>query len=486
VSERSFLRGLAALCGLVLLIYAPVWGASALSWDDVVWLEDPALELPWGPALWRAWLGVHDGVVYPGLRAAWWVERWLTGPELPAAHAVELGLFVGLVGMVGRLALRWFGAGAGVGLAVAAWALAPQQVESVAWLTSRKDLLAVTLLVGALTAEQAGWRRLGSALLLVGVLVKPPVWLVAVALVGLAVAAGGSVWRSWAPALTLGALVLGWSAALSVGSRLEGAAVTELLGRGLRLQGHWHLAAVGGIAPAAVYPEPAGAALLGIGAMCSLGWVAWLRWGPGARSLRCAWAALWWLPLLPYGGPLEMAFWGADRHLLVPLAGLVGAIAMSLVGLEGRGRLLRLLLVGWVGWSAARSAVRVPAWRDDLALWGAEQRRPGEHWARPFQLGMALAKRGAFGDAAEAFVDSYRLRPADETAARLIVARLAAERWDAERHRVASTLVTAPGDARGWMEVSEALFGLGAREAASFAFEHCRARWGAACQPVVR
>jgi hypothetical protein len=476
-----------ALLFVAFVLYLPVVSFGTLLWDDDVWLGDPLLEAPPGAALVRGWFEPFDGVVYPGMRASWWLERQLTGAALPWSHAIELVLFLGLIWLVSGLAARWFGRTPGVGIAVAVWALMPRHVESVAWLTGRKDLLSVTLVVAgiAVVGRQPARVLAGAGLVGAGVLVKPPVVLVAAALAALGVARGGLRWRDVGPALGVGAVAAVGCAVAAAGTPHHGLAAGDaVFGRALRLQGHWLLGCLGLSPPSAVYPEPAGSTLLVVGGLATAGWAVWVWRGPGEPSVRRALAALWWLPLLPYSGVVEMAFWGADRHLLAPSTGWVGAVALSLSGLHSRRPwLVRGLALGWVAWMALQTGVRVPAWRDDLSLWTAEQDRAGEHWARPFKLGMARARAGDFGAAAEALTASYRLRLHDDTAARLIVARVAASGWDAERHRVASQLVAAPQDAAGWMRISEELYGIGAKDEAAFAFLHCRARWGMACVP---
>ena len=146
----------AALVLLVLLAYLPALRAGYV-WDDDDYItQNPTLTDLKG--LVRIW--TQPGAVpqyYPVVHTTYWVERHLWGLRPLGYHLVNILLHgLGAVlfwSVLRRLSLR----GAWIGAAL--FALHPVGVESVAWVTERKNVLSTCFYLGsALFWFPATWR----------------------------------------------------------------------------------------------------------------------------------------------------------------------------------------------------------------------------------------------------------------------------------------------------------------------------------------
>jgi Flp pilus assembly protein TadD len=150
-SRKSFAAG-AALFALTTIAYAPVL-SNGFIWDDDAYVtRNPTLESAAG--LWRIWL--EPGATpqyYPLVFTSFWLERWRWGLDPAAYHAVNVVLHA-LNAVLLWLALRRLQVPAAWFIACL-FALHPVQVESVAWITERKNVLSTTFY---LAAALAYWR----------------------------------------------------------------------------------------------------------------------------------------------------------------------------------------------------------------------------------------------------------------------------------------------------------------------------------------
>ena len=163
--------------GIALLCLAVFWPAIAIDYDahaGFIWDDDDHYlndrlvnsEDGW----WRIWLDPQPGVVgstdaawvwnyWPLTRSSFWVDRHLFGtwddgrPNLLASHLVNVGLHA-LNAFLLLVVLRRMRA-PGAEIAALVFAVHPVTVESVAWITERKNLLSTTFFLLAL----ASWLR---------------------------------------------------------------------------------------------------------------------------------------------------------------------------------------------------------------------------------------------------------------------------------------------------------------------------------------
>ena len=152
------------LVALVLLAYAPSFGAGFLNYDDG-WLvaENPLL----APDAWRTpLLAFTDfsretrlilGAEYLPIRDLFgWLETRVFGVWAPGMHAVSVALYAFAALLFRGALLRCLGGGLGTELAAALFALHPVHAESVGWLAGQKDLLALCFVGGALYVHAGG------------------------------------------------------------------------------------------------------------------------------------------------------------------------------------------------------------------------------------------------------------------------------------------------------------------------------------------
>ncbi len=136
----------AALVALTLATYAPVRHAGFV-WDDDFYLADnPTLADLAG--LKRIWLDTSSNPqYYPLVFTSFWIERHLWGLEPSGYHLVNVGLHAASAVLLWRILLLL--AVPGAWLAAALFAIHPVQVESVAWVTERKNVLSGIFFLGA-------------------------------------------------------------------------------------------------------------------------------------------------------------------------------------------------------------------------------------------------------------------------------------------------------------------------------------------------
>lgn len=126
---------------LVLLVFAAYWPAisPATIWDDPDYLLNSQLvQHPEG--LYHIWLSPSQTPHYfPVVFTSFWAEHRLWGMYLPAFHAMNLVYHALSVCLLWHLLRKLRVTGAW--LAAALWAVHPMQVETVAWISERKNIL---------------------------------------------------------------------------------------------------------------------------------------------------------------------------------------------------------------------------------------------------------------------------------------------------------------------------------------------------------
>jgi Flp pilus assembly protein TadD len=134
---RIWLWGLFLVIATV-MTYQPAWNGK-LIWDDAAYLTaSPVLTAP--DALRRIWFSLESPSQYfPLTYTSFYLERLLWGPSPMGCHIVNLLLHAANVLLLWRLLARLRVPGAW--LAAGIFALHPVQVESVAWIAERKNVL---------------------------------------------------------------------------------------------------------------------------------------------------------------------------------------------------------------------------------------------------------------------------------------------------------------------------------------------------------
>ena len=187
---RLVVLGVLVLVGLTALAYRPALAAGYVRFDDTDYVqENRLLRSPAGlTQLWTQPRAYPVGVpFYPITFSLHWLEYRLWGPAPAGYHAVSVGLHALNALLVWLLVRRLRLPGAY--FAALLFALHPVQVQSVAWLAERKNVLAGSFyLLAALAAlrhvRRGTWGAFAATIVLfaLGLLSKPIVCTLPVAL----------------------------------------------------------------------------------------------------------------------------------------------------------------------------------------------------------------------------------------------------------------------------------------------------------------
>ena len=146
-AARRFLPA-ALIVGAALLAYAPVFRAGFI-WDDDKFLTgNPLIHAPDG--LYRFWFTTEPTDYFPLTSSMLWIEWRLWGANATGYHLVNVLLHAASAVLLWRVLLRLRAPGAW--LAGLLFALHPAAVESVAWITERKNTLPMALYLASILA----------------------------------------------------------------------------------------------------------------------------------------------------------------------------------------------------------------------------------------------------------------------------------------------------------------------------------------------
>jgi tetratricopeptide (TPR) repeat protein len=137
VSARRILPVFLVIAGLTFLAYTPAMRAGFI-WDDDDYVTENPLLLD-GAGLVRIWTTASTPQYYPMVFTTFWIEHKLWGLDATGYHVVNVALHALNAFLIGCILRRLSVPGAWW-IAVL-FAVHPVQVESVAWITERKNLL---------------------------------------------------------------------------------------------------------------------------------------------------------------------------------------------------------------------------------------------------------------------------------------------------------------------------------------------------------
>src|SRR5262249_17550319 len=136
-SRLRFLIAL-ALVGATLVVYRPVCNYAFVNLDDPDYVQDNPILRP-GPV--AAFTSIHAAYCIPLTRISYQLDYQLYGLAPGGYHCTNLLLHAANVVLLFLLLCRLTGATLASAIAAGLFALHPLQVESVAWVTERKDVL---------------------------------------------------------------------------------------------------------------------------------------------------------------------------------------------------------------------------------------------------------------------------------------------------------------------------------------------------------
>lgn len=450
VKYRPALIGL-CLAAIVLALYGPVGGYDfialddnlyildnvhlqrGLTWENLVWAMTTLDTANWHPL---TWLSLMADCELFGLNAGGYHRTSLL------LHLINtLLLFVVLRQMTGR-DLR-------SGFVAALFAVHPLNIESVAWIAERKNLLStlfwlLTLLAYVRYTQRPGRGRYGAVLAFfaLGLMAKPMAVSLPIVLLLLdywplgRIAAGdgaeGSVpartalrqfaflVREKIPLLVLALLSVG----ITVLAAQDGGAVKTLgafpisgrIANALAAYGAYLVKMLWPADLAIFYPYPPAipfwkvvAAALALGAATFLVLVTGRRF----RYLAVGW--LWYLvTLLPVIGIVQVGYQSmANRYAYVPMIGIFILIAWGVPDwTRGRaGRLVAAAGAAWVLALAVTTHLALPFWRDSDAAFGQALRVTRDNHIAQVGMGNVFLEQGDDAQAEAHYRESLRIKP---------------------------------------------------------------------------
>jgi tetratricopeptide (TPR) repeat protein len=440
----------AVLAALTLAVFAQVRHHEFVDLDDTLYVTDNphvTTGLTTDNAKWA---------LTTGYGANWHPLTWLShqldvslfGMDAGRHHLVSVGWHVLNTLLLFGLLRYMTGALWRPAFVAALFALHPAHVESVAWISERKDVLS-TFFWFAATWAYAWWaRRAGVAryalvavLLALGLAAKPMLVTLPFTLLLL------DVWplgRSRLPLskriiekLPLFALAAASSVITVIAQRGGGAVTTfdiitpaQRAGNAIVAYAEYLRMLVWPVDLAVLYPYvkslPTGRVLTAAAIVGVVTLVAW-RVRKTQPYLNVGW--LWFAgTLVPVIGLVQIGLQShADRYTYVPYTGLFIAVAWGGHALASRlgvaGRALRVAAAVLVIVAAVASNRQIKMWSSSEALWLRAVTSTRNNARAHYALGMIYARAGDSEAAATQFREALRLRP-DLTDARLVVPNL--------------------------------------------------------------
>jgi Flp pilus assembly protein TadD len=445
----------AALVAGALAVYAQVGGHGFVNLDDQQYVYDNPfvrLGLIWDGLAWA--FGFRATNWHPLTWLSHMLDVELFGLDAGRHHLVSVAIHSLNTVLVFLWLRQMTGATWRSAVVAAFFGLHPLHVESVAWISERKDVLyALFWLLGSMAWVQ--WTRRGGAgryllvvvLFALGLAAKPMAVTFPFALLlldgwplGRASLAHtreetsgrtvGALVREKTPlfALSAASVVLTWLAQRGTAAvRLESISLGARLANGVVAYVAYLRDAVWPAALGPFYPHPSVASTGHPGwlvAACAAGLAAVTFVALRERSRRpfLLWGWLWYLGLLvPVIGLVQVGLQSrADRYTYLPLLGLFVAITWEGAAIAGTSRTRRAIAATVTAIALLAFALvahsQVRHWRDSEAIWIRALAVTEGNWQAWRGLGDALADAGRHVEATAAHRQALQIRPTDAEA----------------------------------------------------------------------
>jgi tetratricopeptide (TPR) repeat protein len=411
-----------ALAAIVIACYASVLSNGFVGYDDPEYVTaNPhvATGISWTNFRW-ALTASHSSNWHPLTWISHQLDCALFGLNPAAHHLVSLLLhalntvllFLWLDGLTG---LRWRSA-----LLATIFGLHPLHVESVAWVSERKDVLSALCWMLALLAYLAYVRKPGftrylivAACFTAGLLSKPMVVTLPAILLLID-------WWQRRPLRLIEKLPLfalaAAGAGMTVWAHQQSSSIASTVTFPLQLRlanaaiSYWRYLAktIVPIDLAAFYPMPRSIpAWLAIAAMLGLLAVTYFA----MRDRRIAFSWLWYLiTLAPVIGIVQTGMQSmADRYMYLPMAGLLAVMAWETQHARAVAAASALAIAA----CAILTIRQIPVWHDGVTLFTHAIRVTDGNFVAHDNLGVELDRRGRSEEALAHYREAVRIRPGD-------------------------------------------------------------------------
>lgn len=416
--RREWLLTVAALVAVVGLAHWPAVGGSFLDWDDDrYFVNNPLWHGPVGAYVAAALSRVQFQAYHPLHLLSYLPDRLLWAGWPAGFHLVNLVLFVATLVWLVALLRRHVSWPAAL-LAVALVGAHPLLAEPVAWITGRKEVLALLFVVAALWFEDRSEGRFSPLVLLLSLaayLTKSATMVLPLLIFA---------WQRWVRGRAIGhAVVRALPAA--VPAIIAGVAVTSIwtsqamVNATRPLPVVWDVAAtlaaygrrlfwpsdLSPVYPATgVHPMALAVAFVVGAALAVLGW---RRLPAPARFALVAFFGA----LIPVSNVVPLYYRFADRYAAVALVALAWPAARGIEWVRQRSRAaLPVVLVG-IGACVVVTHGLAGAWRDSLSLWTRAARVQPRALFAHVKLGEARRAAGQWSAAAGSYVDAVHADP---------------------------------------------------------------------------
>ncbi len=443
-----------ALAAVVAAAYYPALFNDFVNYDDDLYVTDnPQVQagLTWAGVAWSFEVG-HVSNWHPLTWLSHRLDCEAFGLDPRGHHLSSLLLHLANTVLLFVVLRRLTGADWKSGLVAALFALHPLNVESVAWVSERKNVVSTTFWLLAMwayagyAARRSVWRYLGVTLLLaLGLMAKPMLVTLPCVLLLLDYWPLGRVTsRRSVRSLVLEKIPLFALAAAScvVTILAQGGAVATLAehSAGVRVanalvsylryleQTLWPFGL------SAYYPHPGDAIAWWrvLAAVVTLALVSALVFVRRARQPYLVTGWLWYLgTLVPVIGLVQVGTQaGADRYVYVPLIGLFIAVVWGVADLLPQRFPRRRALLGTAGLAVVaglgvRSWHQTHYWRDSVTLFSHALDVTTGNAVAHNNVGEALVREGRHRDALSHFEDALRIDPRDAHLKKQVRANLA-------------------------------------------------------------
>jgi len=447
MKERTLLP--VALLGLTLFVYSPALELEFVSYDDTVYVTENARVQQGLSAENLAWsLGAFEnGNWHPLTLLSHMLDVQVFGLKPAGHHGMNLALHAVNVGLLYFL-LAWTTSRPWPSALVAAlFAVHPLNVQTVAWIAERKNLLStafwlLALLAHARRRERPGWRWSGAVVVLAAAALasKPmavtlPLTLFLLDFWPLETEPPGRGPRAlrYGRELTPLVALAGLCGILTLQAQHAARALqtVDSYPWSVRLANAtvayvWYLGKLLWPSELAVfYPHPGPtlpAAQVVISAGLLLVLTAAVLWK--GRAIRFLGAGFWWyvVTLLPVAGIVQVGSQAyADRYAYVPLVGIFIVLAWSAAKAvesspPAARRALAVVCAVWVVSLSLVTRAQIPFWHDSVSLFQRAVDVVPDNAVAHNNLGMAFVERNRIPEAAEQFRSAVDLSPWDTDA----------------------------------------------------------------------